>query len=303
MDRIVGLRGRSESADELGGLAYTLAGAAAVLPPEWHLLPLARVGEDALDVVEDWLIAAGFDTGGIVEVPAPNNRVELRYHDDARRTERLTGGVGGWDGGDLAASAAECDALLVNFISGHELTVDAASMVRSAFGGPVYADLHSLFLGNGQDGVREPRRLPSWPRWMTCFDTVQLNADEMDLLRGETPVEAMARRVLAAGPSLLACTQGVDGAVCWSRRDDGSVVKHEIPSYPVDEPDPTGCGDVWAGVMCCRLLAGDGEPDAARKASRVSAAAAERSGVSGLIRHLREVTAAVGEAQTREEDS
>lgn len=310
VDRIVGLTGRAEPIEALGGLAYSLAGAAAAIPEGWRLLPLARVGADAYDVVGAWLQETGLPLEGLVQVREPNNRVELRYHDDARRTERLTGGVSGWDGARLAATAERCDALLVNFISGHELTLTDATAVRRGFGGRIYADLHSLFLGVATDGRREPRPLPDWERWMTCFDAVQLNADEMDLLRGDTPLDTQARRVLGLGPNVLTCTTGADGALCWSTvangfgapRDDGSVVRHEIAAHPVTEPDPTGCGDVWAGAMCCRLLAGDSVPEAAREASRLAASAARRSGVSGLAQQLRN-EAEDGRAKTREEDS
>lgn len=314
LDRIVGLPGRPTPEEGLGGLAYTLAGAGAALPSGWRLHPLARVGADAVGPVRDWLRDADLDTGGIVEVPEANNRVELHYVDDARRVERLRGGVRGWKGGDLVRAASHCDALLVNFISGHELGLDEALIVRESFAGPIYADLHSLFLGMSDDGTRSPRPLPSWDRWMTCFDAIQLNAAEMDLLRLDQPVDRMALHMMEWGPGLVTCTLGAAGAVCWStdvdggemarrrdappghpptislsssRRHDGSVIRHEIPAYPVDEPDPTGCGDVFAGVMCCRRLGGDDVPRAGRLASRMAAAAAERTGVEGLAGHLR----------------
>lgn len=328
IDRIVGLPDQSESSVGLGGVAYTLAGAAAAVPRGWRLLPLARVGRDAAGMVDEWLDRAALDSGGLLYVDEPNNRVELRYHDDARRTEHLTGGVDGWDGATLASAAAHCDALLVNFISGHELTLEDASVVRDGFTGPVYADLHSLFLGMGPEGRRVPRALPNRARWMSCFDAVQMNGDEMNLLRGGTPMEAMARRLMREGPGLVACTMGSDGAICWSReasdarwnvrgsnarpehksgrsspiRDDGSLVRHEIPAYPVARPDPTGCGDVWAGAMCCRLLAGDGVPESARRASRLSAAAAELRGVGGLLDHLREAASTDVPEKDREEE-
>ena len=328
LDRIVGLPGRPTSEEGLGGLAYTLAGAGAALPAGWRLRPLARVGADVVERVRNWLRDAGLDPGGIVQVPEPNNRVELHYVDDARRVERLRGGVGGWQGSDLVRAASDCDALLVNFISGHELGLDEALVVREGFVGPIYADLHSLFLGMSDDGTRSPRPLPSWSRWMTCFDAVQLNAAEMDLLRLDHPVDRMALRMMECGPGLVTCTLGAAGAVCWSmdvggerggaprgggpgdrektfpssaRRHGRRVIGRALPGYPGDEPDPTGCGDVFAGVMCCRRLGGDDVPRAGRLASRLAAAAAERTGVEGLAGQLRALARNV-EVNAPEED-
>lgn len=291
LDRIAGLTGRDEAVEDLGGIAYALSGVVAALPHGWRARPVARLGMDASERVRRWLgrlaeEASGrveLDGGGLVDVPEPNNRVELRYRDDARRTEHLTGGVGGWRWDELDPLVEGCDALLVNFISGHELELDGLRRLRVAFGGPIYADLHSLFLDTADDGTRVPRRLPRWREWLACFDAVQMNADELDLLRGSADVEAAVTEILELGPRMVARTRGADGVTCWwSPGRDGSVRRREIPAVQVADPDPTGCGDVWGAVMCCRLLAGEPVPVAAGVATRLAGAAAGRSGVDGL---------------------
>lgn len=325
LDRIVGLSGREKTREELGGIAYALSAVSAALPAGWRARPVARVGEDASERVRRWLQGLDARTGrlvgedgrvdagddglldggldGIVDVPEPNNRVELRYHDDTRRTEHLTGGVGGWRWEALATVLDGCDALLINFISGHELGLEGLRRLRDTFTGPVYADLHSLFLDTAEDGTRVPRRLPGWRDWVACFDAVQMNADELDLLRGATDVDATVTEALRLGPALFVCTRGGDGAVCWwspdaesrfagggraRRPGDGSVARREIPAVQVADPDPTGCGDVWGAAMVCRLLAGEPVTVAARAATRLAGAAAGWSGVEGLPTRLAE---------------
>lgn len=311
LDRIVGLSGRDEVVEDLGGIAYALSAVTAALPRGWRVRPVARVGADASERIRRWLGGldegtrgrVGLETSGLVDVSEPNNRVELRYRDDSSRTEHLTGGVGGWRWEELAPVVDGCDALLVNFISGHELELDGLRRLRDAFPGPVYADLHSLFLDTAENGTRVPRRLPRWRDWIACFDAVQLNADELDLLRGSVDVEAAVIDALALGPAILTCTRGADGVVCWWSPDAGSrfsegasgrgardesVVRREIPAVQVADPDPTGCGDVWGAVMCCRLLAGEPVPVAAKVATRLAGAAAGWSGVEGLSARLQE---------------
>jgi len=51
-----------------------------------------------------------------------------------------------------------CDALYVNFISGHEMELDTARALRMGYRGPTYADLHSLFLAVGAAGLRVPAK-------------------------------------------------------------------------------------------------------------------------------------------------
>src|SRR5207237_5601056 len=80
----------------------------------------------------------------LVEVEAPNQRVELRYHTDDRRSEFLSGGVPGWSWTGLKPllDLARIDALYVNFLSGWELDLATMQMLRSYFHGPIYCDLH-----------------------------------------------------------------------------------------------------------------------------------------------------------------
>jgi hypothetical protein len=53
----------------------------------------------------------------LVEVPYPNNRVELFYYSSERRSEVLRGGIPGWTWLGLAPLLADVDALYVNLIS------------------------------------------------------------------------------------------------------------------------------------------------------------------------------------------
>ena len=303
VDRIVGLPGKEEGGDEsLGGIAYGLASAVVAAPPGWRVLPVARVGMDAELRVRRWLADVGLETHGLVVTPEANNRVELRYEDGEERTERLTGGVGPWPWDELAPRVARCDALLVNFISGHELSLETARRLGREFPGPVYADLHSLFLGMEDDGTRVPRPLPDWQSWVACFDVVQMNGDELDLMRGALGREAVAEVVLTLGPAALVCTLGSRGALSWTTGEaprrfagdaaapdpgDGSVRRHELSVETVSDADPTGCGDVFGGAVCAGLLAGMRLEEAMTRAGRLAAAAAERSGVDGLAEDLR----------------
>src|SRR2546426_4007988 len=93
------------------------------------------------------------------------------------------------------------DALYVNFISGYEMDLATAQLLRRGFPRFLYADLHSLFLGKEPDGTRVPRPLPDAPAWFGCFDTVQLNSDEMEQL-GPDPLAVAAGALARGGPPL-----------------------------------------------------------------------------------------------------
>ncbi|HSU15894.1 carbohydrate kinase family protein [Longimicrobium sp.] len=280
-----------------GGMSFSLASAAAMRPEGWEIVPIAHVGADLLGRAHELLDTLGgiVTRDAVVSVPQPNNRVELVYTDAASRGEKMSGGVPGWTWDELAPHLDGLDALYVNFLSGWELDLAAAKMLRH-FPHPVYADLHSLFLGPPlPGGPREPRRLPRPAEWLGSFDVVQMNAEEFELLTDTRPDAPEALEgVYCLGPRAVFVTQGSDGARYMARRgllqpgESPSTVAHgQVPAVPhAPGGDPTGCGDVWGASLFCGLLGGLDVERAVRRANAVAAAKLEHRGGSGLYEHL-----------------
>src|SRR5947209_2133497 len=143
-DTIHGRDPRSTPVEEWGGIAYALSGLDAALPDEWEIVPLIKVGSDLAARARDFLgeLRRLAPDAALIEVPYPNQRVELRYETAERRAERLSGGVPGWSWLGLKPLLRDLDALYVNFLSGWELDLETAQLVRQQFAGPVYCDLH-----------------------------------------------------------------------------------------------------------------------------------------------------------------
>src|SRR4051812_35219549 len=197
--------------EEWGGIAYALAGLDASLPLDWEIVPLIKVGRDLSPQAQDLLRGLSRVPRGArcVEVTAPNNRVVLHYQSSERRCERMAGGVPAWTWSELGPMVQDLDAIYLNFISGFELCLGTAQALRQGFQGPIYAALHSLFLGMHQDGIRVLRPLPDASSWFGCFDFIQLNEEEMQQLTPD-PL-TLAVQALGVGVSLLAVTLGPRG--------------------------------------------------------------------------------------------
>jgi len=303
-DRIVNRDQRSEPVEEWGGIGYALAALSASLPEGWRIMPILKLGKDLAEDGRRFLREIPrLDDVGIIVVPEPNNRVELRYESASRRCERLTGGVPPWSWPELAPLVDMCDALYVNFISGFEMELDTARALRTGYRGPSYADLHSLFLGMNRHGHRIPRSLEAWAAWLSCFDAVQMNEDEFDLLGATGDPWRLAAGALGPELRLITVTLGARGAAYvaeagfesdplrW-RSDVGVAVAERAHSgrvAPGDAPrsgDPTGCGDVWGATTFARLLAGDGLEAAMSEANRLAGRNVDHRGARGLFRHL-----------------
>lgn len=294
--------------EEWGGIGYALESLSVSLPPGWTIRPILKVGRDVSESAFRFLreIPRVDPDAGVVVVPEANNRVEIVWLGDGdRRAERLTGGVPPWQWLELSPRVEGCDALYVNFISGFEMELETARALRTGFAGPIWADLHSLFLGIGRQGDRIPRPLPNWAEWISSFDAVQMNDDEFALLGrvGGDPW-ALAAAATRRDVRLISVTMGERGAGYVTGADfepdpfGWPQFRHRMggagPSMSgrVEAPerieggDPTGCGDVWGSTTFARLLAGDELEAAFREGTRLATRNATHHGARGLRHHL-----------------
>ena len=306
-DVIHGRDPRHAPVEEWGGITYALSAFDAALADGWEMVPLARVGADLHPRAVEFLrtlrrVAVDAEP---IAVPHANNRVELRYVSAERRSEVLSGGVPPWPWLGLRPLLRDLDALYINLISGFELELETAQLIRQHFSGPIYCDLHSLTLAVQPDGLRTPQPLPNAAQWMACCDVVQLNEDEMAMMAPD-PM-ALSAMALSQQVRLLLVTLGARGVVYvaspgFERLADvsragsgtsaaGAVRTALVPAAPLNvkggDGDPTGCGDVFGATVFSRLLAGDTFSIALSHAVKAAARNVEYRGARGLAHHLR----------------
>ena len=306
-DIIHGRDVRDAPFEEWGGITYALSACDAALADDWELVPLVKVGSDLAPEARRFLrtLRRLAPDAAPIEVPVRNNRVEIRYHSAERRSEVLSGGVPGWSWAGLQPLLPGIDALYVNLISGFELDLPTAQLLRQHYRGPIYCDLHSLVLGVEPSGLRTYHPLPEIAAWCECVDLLQVNEDELAMLAPD-PM-ALAATALAAGVRNLLVTLGPRGVVYFSAAgfDRLSLADFgEVRAQAVRGPlrtalvsasearvqgagDPTGCGDVWGATYFSRLVSGDIMSVALRAACDAAARNVEHRGATGLAHHLR----------------
>ena len=300
-DRFLRTDPKGDPVEEWGGIGYAISALSASLPANWKILPILKLGQDLSEGAVTLLNEIPrVDQSCVMTVPEDNNRVELSYSRDGSRTERLTGGVPGWAWDELAPLVDICDALYVNFVSGFEMELETAEALRDDFSGPIYADLHSLFLSTAKGGTRVPTPLNAWKDWVQCFDVVQMNETESKLVGCDGDLSDIASDPLGIKPRLIAITLGSRGAqffttASFDRHWDSLVGlptataassgRVPVSSLPC-KGDPTGCGDVWGATAFARLLAGDALEDAITKANELASHNVGQLGARNLFHHL-----------------
>jgi len=304
-DVIHGRDPRDAPVEEWGGITYALEAFDAALPDEWEMVPILKVGYDLADSARQFVARLDRVAPGAapIEVPHPNNRVALHYQSAERRCERLSGGVPGWSWLGLKPLLANLDALHINLISGFELDLETAQLIRQHFRGPIYCDLHSLLLALQPNGLRTPQPLANPAAWCRCFDLLQVNEEEMTMMASDPMT--LAAIALANGVNSLTVTLGSRGIVYFAaagfdklsdlRRGSLGEASGAIRTalVPAKKPkhgspgDPTGCGDVWGATYFSRLLAGDKLDAALDRAMDAAARNVDHRGATGLADYLR----------------
>lgn len=297
-----------ETVERWGGIAYSLAAAAAAVPDRWTIRPIVRLGHDLAVEGRAFLDAVpGLERpGGVVAVDEPNNRVRLRYRDRHHREEHLTGGVSGWSWPELEPHLSGLDGLYVNLISGFELDHETTETLAERFDGPRYIDIHSLVMGVAEDGRRMPRS-PDRPEvWLGSFHVIQANENELAVLADRAASGDVARHAVRDGARAVLVTRGPRGAR-WFATGDGPLwpapgvqadaetgaARETVRSgdVTVAEPraagDPTGCGDVWGATCFAALVEGAHLSDAMDAANRAAARNVDHRGADGLYERLR----------------
>lgn len=287
-DRIWGEGWGSPPRAGWGGLFYSVAAVLVELARdprpdvEWTVRPLAKVGRDAYPDIAAILQGWGCCTQGLVPVDVPNNMVRLRYHPDGSRTTTKEGpGVPPWTMGEAGGHGASCHNVLANFVTGRELTLEAAQTLSRVV--PVYADLHGL------DDA------PRLGQWLACFEGAQLNEAELARLHTDNPWEvqwspakhqACPLMVRTLGPA--GCLYSAELARAEAFGGGPDKIQEYVPQvFPANPGWPTGCGDVFAGAMFANLAMGRSPHTAAVRANLVASRNARSVGIGGLPEALR----------------
>jgi fructokinase len=106
-----------------------------------------------------------------------------------------------------------------------------------------------------------PPDLATLRRWVSRADLIRVSAEDLELTDPGDPIEEVARRWRALGPSVVVVTLGPAGA--YALGPDGGCV---VAAEPVEVVDTVGAGDAFtAGLLAFLHRAGALTPDGLRQ--------------------------------------
>lgn len=285
------IHGADDSESEgVGGIYYGLATLATLCDARDRIFPVFGVNRaEHKDLLADLARYPSIDPSGIFPFDEPTNRVHLYYREGGSRIE-CSKDISPPIPLEKFRRFLDVDAILLNMVSGSDITLETLDELRMAIRGEkiaVHFDFHSLTLAPANNYERRRRPVEEWRRWAFMMDTLQLNEEEIAGL----PLEPMSEQqtaghLLTLGVKGVLVTRG-DRGVSVFRNEQKHVVKTDIPGIPAKKSgDVTGCGDVFGAAFLYRYAKTKDILASADFANRAAAAKVMIHG-AGDLRQLR----------------
>jgi hypothetical protein len=277
-------RGGRES-KSLGGILYSII-SLAVIAPAQEVYPIMNLGSDEYENIAGFLSHfPNIKTDYVNKVEHKTRVVNLYYKGiEVEFDSPETGKPKTYDREESSTEPTlpveyetiepvlnELDGILINMVSGIDISLDTLKRLRKSFTGYMHAEMHNIVMKTDAHGNRTQVSVPDWEQWCMHSDTLQMNESEMNAMHGGKISEyEFAERVLNPGNSshgkALVVTRGKRGSSLFrkiekkvmgeiyteiDKTDLAAVESHNFV-------DSTGCGDVFAACFFYKNISGNG---------------------------------------------
>jgi sugar/nucleoside kinase (ribokinase family) len=230
-----------------GGIYYSVIGLSKIISAadEIHLITVLQKSNEHL--FSDLYSKVNKTINWINEIP----KIHLIIHESDERTECYENVSKNLEIDNNMLN--NFDGILVNMITGFDITLEQLKNIRKHFQGLIYLDVHSLSRGFDNNKTRIFRQIPDFSEWAASVDLIQANKLETKTLFNYDSELEIASTVLKCGTKYLIVTKGELGAQAYYKRD------HEVESIFVSAEkvnvfNKVGCGDIFGSVLFYKYL-------------------------------------------------
>jgi hypothetical protein len=273
-------RGGKES-KSLGGILYAAVSLAVIASGD-EVYPIMNLGKDEYNnivsflgkfpnIKMDFINKAEHNTrvvnlyykGIDVEFVCPKTGKRKTYDREENSTEPTLPVDYDW----IKPALSQMDGILINMVSGVDITIETLQKIRKNFDGYIHLDIHNVVMQTDSTGGRTQSSINNWEAWCKSSDTLQMNESELHIITPEKLSEyEFADRVLTTGDEnygrVLVVTRGKSG-VSMFRKVKKKVMGEEYPEIDKSDLaaiesnhfiDSTGCGDVFSSGFFYRNI-------------------------------------------------
>lgn len=240
--------------ESYGGIYYSMTALAGLVDANDVVLPIFGVNKnDHAPLMKHLGEFPTIDTSAIFKFDEPTNSVHLYYKNQESRIECSKEIAKPIPFEKIKRHLSTADGVLVNMISGFDVTLDALDNIRLAVRDrkvPIHFDFHSLTLGVRENFERYRRPVDAWRRWAFMIDTIQTNEEEIIGLPCEQMTEEqIVGHLLALTTKAVVVTRGERGASVY-RSEHKKILRDDLNGVKVGKAaDTTGCGDVFGAAF------------------------------------------------------
>ncbi len=140
------------------------------------------------------------------------------------------------------------DGILINMITGLDISIEQLQIIRKNFSGKIYFDVHTLSRGVDINNRREFRQIPKVEEWLTNIDILQCNENELNTIFADKMESEIAKEIIGLGVEIVVITKGNKGA-CLYFNLNGKIETYIVHAEKVDAVNKIGCGDIFGAVF------------------------------------------------------
>jgi sugar/nucleoside kinase (ribokinase family) len=139
------------------------------------------------------------------------------------------------------------DGILINMISGYDVSLSQLKQLRKNYDGIIYFDVHTFSRGVDKNLNRIFRRITDFNEWAECIDILQANESELLTLSDQKDEAGIVEELFSYGIKQIIITSSERGATVFFR-ENGSIKKIHKDALQVIVSNKVGCGDVFGAV-------------------------------------------------------
>ncbi len=171
------------------------------------------------------------------------------------------------------------DGLLINMITGFDISLEQLQFIRKNYNGLIYFDVHTLSRGVGQNMTREFRPIEQIDLWLSNINILQCNQNELNTIIPTGREKYRIEKIFEYGLKLIIITKGKKGAIVYFK--NGNEIKSiTAKGEKVEMKNKIGCGDIFGAVFFYSYITTRDINFSLWRANKAGALAASRNDLS-----------------------
>jgi sugar/nucleoside kinase (ribokinase family) len=186
---------------------------------------------------------------------------------------------------ELLLNEENFDGILLNMITGIDISMNDLKHLRKKYKCPIYIDLHSLAKKLDAAGIMKFMQIKDIEVWLSNVDIVQANENELRSVKNINNELQIAEYILSFGPRLLIVTKGENGSIVYYKggKEINTIYAEALQG---ETKNKVGCGDIFGAVFFYTYLKTNSAKAALQLANLIAGLSTKTATLNELIKKL-----------------